>query len=423
MSCITRVAKRCAVIALLAVLLWSVLAPSGSAQTFERVPVVLDAREVLPRELLTGPNYTVRNLVMSDGLINTYEVDTFYGTLKVESTALLLKRIGELKAISRIEQLKGTDTYSNAFKQAAMAPVKTAEGLVTDPGGTVSSVASGIGRFFSNVEQSVTSKDPDQPGAAQSLLGQAAYKRQFAYQFGVDPYSSYAPLQKALDDVSWTAAAGSLTVKAAMMAIPGAAGTAIGFGGTADSLKQLVSEKTPAELDRMNRERLRDMGVTDYVAQDFLTNASYDPQEKTLLVGALWSMAGVRSAGLYIHKAASAHEEPVVLYMRVMAQLMEVYNEKYGPVDSFLNAGGTPLLMTKGGKVVGVFPLDYIVWTAWLASKEAGIAKAVGALPGITEKELWFTGKVDASARKALEKRGWKVEDNVQERLLRKPLF
>lgn len=81
------------------------------------------------------------------------------------------------------------------------------------------------------------------------------------------------------------------------------------------------------------------------------------------------------------------------------------------------------MLMTKGGKVVGVFPLDYIVWTAWLASKEAGIAKAVGALPGITEKELWFTGKVDASARKALEKRGWKVEDNVQERLLRKPLF
>jgi hypothetical protein len=419
MSCISSVAKRYGVIALLAVLLWSVLAPSGSAQTFERVPVVLDAREVLPRELLTGANYTVRNLVMSDGLINTYDVDTFYGPLKVESTALLLKRIGELKAISRIEQLKGTDTYTNALKQAAMAPVKTAEGLVTDPGGTVSGVVTGIGRFFSNVEQSVTSTDPDQPGAAQALSGQAAYKRQFAYQFGVDPYSSFAPLQKALDDVSWTAAAGSLTVKAAMMAIPGGAGTVIGFGGTADSLKQLVSEKTPADLDKMNRDRLRDMGVTDYVAQEFLTNTSYDPQEKTLLVGALWNMAGVTSPGIYIQKAASAHEEPVVLYMRVMAQLMEVYNEKYGPVARFVDAGGTPLLMTKGGKVVGVFPLDYIVWTAWLASKEAGISKTVGALPGTTAKELWFTGKVDASARKALEKRGWKVEDNVQEKFLR----
>jgi hypothetical protein len=45
---------------------------------------------VLPRDVLNGPNYAVRNLVLSDGLTNTYEVDTFYGTLKVESTALLV---------------------------------------------------------------------------------------------------------------------------------------------------------------------------------------------------------------------------------------------------------------------------------------------------------------------------------------------
>ena len=41
-------------------------------------------------------------------------------------------------------------------------------------------------------------------------------------------------------------------------------------------------------------------------------------------------------------------------------------------------------------------------------------------MPGITGKELWITGKVDAQARRALEKKGWKIEDNIQERFFKK---
>jgi hypothetical protein len=220
MSFIFHVIKTVVTLALTLSFLWTVFASPVLSQDFQRMPIVLHAPNVLPRELLTGPNYKVKDVVISDGLINIYELDTLYGPLKVESTALLLKRINELKAINRIDQLKGTEVYGNAFKQAAAGPLKTAEGLVTDPVGTVSGVATGIGHFFSNIERSVTTKDPYQPSAANALLGQAAYKRQFAHEFGVDPYSSYAPLQKALDDLSWTATAGGLTVKPAMMAIP-----------------------------------------------------------------------------------------------------------------------------------------------------------------------------------------------------------
>jgi len=389
------------------------------SQDFQKVPIVLSASELLPKELLTGTNYTVRNVVMNDGLINTYEIDTSYGLLKVESTALLLKRIAELKAISQIEQLKGTDVYGNAFKQAATAPLQTAEGLITDPSGTISAVGSGIGRFFSGIGQSVTSNDPYQPSATKSLLGQAAYKRQFAYQFGVDPYSSYAPFQKELDDLSWTAAAGGLTVKVAMMAIPGAAGTLVGMGGTAQSLKALVSEKTPGELETINRSKLSSMGVPDYSAQNFLTNFTYDPQEKTLLVGALANMASVMRPAIYIDKAAAANEESVALFMRVRAQLMEIYYKKKGLLTSFIDANGTPLVLSADGKVIGIFPFDYLAWTAGLAKTESAISAAIQQLPNITGKELWITGKVDAIAREALEKRGWKVEDNIQDRILR----
>ena len=129
----------------------SVFASTALSEEFQKTPVVLQASDVLPGALIQGPNYSVRATVISDGFINTYDLDTNYGPLRVESTALLLKRIGELKALAQIEQLKNTDVYMNAFKQVARGPINTAEGLVQDPSGTVSNVASGIGQFFSNV--------------------------------------------------------------------------------------------------------------------------------------------------------------------------------------------------------------------------------------------------------------------------------
>jgi hypothetical protein len=145
---------------------------------------------VLPGGLIQGPNYAVRAKVISDGFINTYDLDTNYGPLRVESTALLLKRIGELKALAQIEQLKNTDVYMNAFKQVARGPIKTAEGLVQDPSGTVSNVASGIGRFLSNVGSAVTSDSAYKGNLMNSALGQSSYKRQYAAEFEVDPYTS-----------------------------------------------------------------------------------------------------------------------------------------------------------------------------------------------------------------------------------------
>ncbi len=52
--------------------------------------------------------------------------------------------------------------------------------------------------------------------------------------------------------------------------------------------------------------------------------------------------------------------------------------------------------------------------------KENAVSEAIGKLPGVTGKELWIEGTVDPVARKALEDRGWKVEDKVRDTLLKK---
>jgi hypothetical protein len=41
-------------------------------------------------------------------------------------------------------------------------------------------------------------------------------------------------------------------------------------------------------------------------------------------------------------------------------------------------------------------------------------------MPGIRGKELWITGTIDPMARRILERKGWKLEDRIQDRLLKK---
>lgn len=395
----------------------SAFVSTARSEGFQHVPVALRASDVLPGQLLHGANYSVRATVISDGFINTYYLDTNYGPLRVESTALLLKRIGELNALARIEQLKKTDIYMNALKQVAAGPLRTAKGLAQDPSGTVANVGSGIGQFFSNVGNAAVSESAYKSRLVNSASGQASFKRKYAAEFGVDPYSSYEPLQRALNDLSWTAAAGGLTVKAAFMAIPGGAGFAVGAMGSADTAKGLLSEKTPVELESINRNSLAAMGVSNASIQAFLQNTLYDPYEQTLLVSALSSMKDVRDRGRYIDKAAAASEESVAVFLRVRAQLLSLYNDKTHSVKGFLDADGVPVLLTNNGRIVAIFPLDYILWTRNFARKLQTVAAALKQVPGISGKEFWVTGKMTPIARKALETNGWKVEERVQEKL------
>src|SRR5512137_499422 len=90
-------------------LLGSIIVSPAASQKFQKTPIVLLASEVLPKQMLIGPNYKIKGAVINDGLVNTYELDTLYGPVRVESTALLVKRVGELNALAKIEEIKKTD--------------------------------------------------------------------------------------------------------------------------------------------------------------------------------------------------------------------------------------------------------------------------------------------------------------------------
>ena len=99
-------------------------------------------------------------------------------------------------------------------------------------------------------------------------------------------------------------------------------------------------------------------------------------------MGELANMKGVKDRSKFIVGARAAQGETMAVFMRVMAQLMGLYNEKRKSVQNFVEADNLPLLQKKDGTVVAVLPLDHLAWTQRFANKEKAVSEAIVRYPG-----------------------------------------
>lgn len=301
---------------------------AASAVQIQTPPIHLQASQIIYQNLLRGPNYWVEENIKNDGFINTYTLQTSYGPLVIESTELLKIRQGELLAVEHMEKMRRTDVFKDAFKSAAKGPLKTVKGLFTSPVDTVTGTVTGIGRWFSDVGRSLTSDDPHQENVMKTALGYGAAKRKFAYELGVDPYSNFEPLQENLGELAWSAVGGGLTIKAAFGAIKDTPGKIVRGAGSSASMKKLVRDMSPEQLEDINTEKLEKMGVSKSLIKAFLNNKAFNPQEATLLVGALEEMTTVKDKDKFLAEATLARDESVARFTRLRAQLMAEYSKK-----------------------------------------------------------------------------------------------
>jgi hypothetical protein len=389
-------------------------AVSEELPALQDTPIILQATDVLPEEMLSGDGYAIEKDVINDGFINVYTVKTPYGNMEVESTALLKIRINELSAMAHMEELKKTKVFKDALKEGAKAPLETAKGIITSPVETVSGVATGIGRWFSDVGRSIVSDDPHQANVLSTAIGYAAQKRRFAYEYGVDPYTDFEPVQQALAEVSRAGVAGGLTPKLAFSAVKGKGGRVLSVTGTSDTMRKLVMDKSPAELRKINRKKLEAMGVEDSLAENFMENPAFNPQDMTLLVGELDSLSTIKGRDKIIEVAATATHASVARFVRIQVQMLGTFNANVATATEIVRVNRTVFFRTKGGTLVGLFPMDHIAWTYDLWLKQHSAAQAINEIEGVTGASLWVTGTVGDKARKALEMEGWTVIDNVE---------
>ena len=250
------------------------------------------------------------------------------------------------------------------------------------------------------------------------LIGFSRTKRDYAYQFGVDVYSDNKVLQDRLDEISWAGYGGSMTLSAALAAIPGGAGVAITVVGTNRVLNDLFRTTPPVDLRRINGEKLTAMDVHPEIANAYLNNGAFSPRQQTLLVEALDQMKGVRNRAAFVRFATPTPNADIAFFRERQAEMYAGYHKVVPPIASFASLAEFAAARTASGALIFCVPLDYLVWTEPMGRFIIAANKVLDA-GGAKEKQLWVTGTLSPVARKEIESRGWKEQAGTESRLLK----
>jgi hypothetical protein len=391
-----------------------------AAQGVYEQSTTLNASKILPPEILAGPHHRVEERVYNDGFLNRYTVLSKFGGLVAVSTPMLRKRIGEINAMVRMEQIKGTKEFTASLKEAGTDTLAGFKNLVTKPVDTVKGAASGLAVAFRRAGDAIAGpkRSDTEDSRVKDLIGFSKTKREYAYQLGVDAYTDNEKLQDRLNEISWAGYAGGLTWAAAMAAVPGGAGLAITISGTHKLLNEVFRTTPPVDLRRMNAEKLKAMDVHAEVADAFLNNSIYSPRHQTILVNALDEMKGVRNRATFVRFAAATANADIAFFRQRQAEMYAGYHKTVTPVEVFIALGEFAAVRTTKNEVVFNVPLDHLVWTQDMAKLLTAADYQVTKLTRPANKQLWVAGTVSVRARKEIESRGWQVQERSEERLL-----
>lgn len=382
-------------------------------------PVTFKASQILPDDLLKGPNHQVDETVVNDGFLNIYTIKSRFGDVQATSTAKLRKYVHEISAVARMKEIQGSDEFAKGMTDKAGDVLEGGKALITDPVNTVSSTVSGVGKLFSRAKENIAggSRSDAEGNRLASLLGYEKAKRDIGYKFGVDVYSHNKILQDELGNLSGASGTGTLVMSGLLMAIPGGAGVAVSVTGGNELMANVMRDNAPADLRKLNREKLSAMGVTQDVADIFIANGIYTPQEQTFLVAALDNMTNTANRSEFIKFATLTDNADIAFFRQRQAQMYETYNRTVEPIESFVTIGDISTGRTRSGKIVFNVPLDHLVWSRNMAAAASIITQKVNQMEGVTGRELWNTGSVSPHAKESLEKMGWTVHEHAETKL------
>jgi len=390
-----------------ALILMALPASTGALGGGYESPPTFSPSKILPPDLLRSPYHTIVGTVPVENFLDRYQMQTKYGTFTVLGTELLRMRVREVAATAKLEQVNGAETLVTSAGRTALKPLATAKDLVTAPGKTLNDTMKGVGGWFNRVDASMSATDPNREGTIASLAGGSKARRKLAFDAGVDPYTTFEPLNAELTRLASASAIGESGVNVGLAFVTGGAGIAISVGGTADTVRQVLRDKTAAELEQLGREKLAQMGVSPGTIDAFYASRSLTPTDKAVIVAAMMQLGNATGREIFVARTAQAKSYSEGFAYRRKAVLTAAYHKRIAPVRSFVAVGGTPLMQTTKG-LVAIVPMDYVYWSPQVE----GLISSAG-----PHGQLWITGTASKLATQNLASRGWTVVPRAGSRL------
>ena len=360
--------------------------------------------------IVIGPNYKVKPVVRSDGMMRIFNVETAYGEFEFDGVDFTKMRLRELDAVAALEKMSQSDEFGKAFGRAALAPIQFGANLITNPVNTVNRSLSGVANMFDRAGASLANTRADRDSIAESLLGVSDTQRQLAVELGVDPYTDFPPLAQRLKQMAGAMAGGGLPVRAGLAFIPGGVGIAISSASGMENVKDVLRTKSAAQLIAETRGVLQSLDVPPDSIDRLLQNRNYTPTDLLIMSRALASIGAQNTAAFVDSAAADATTRDIAFYERQLAVLMAARNTALGGIAAFTTASGQPIALRRNGSAIAVFPLDDLAWTevpsrAFVATTAALKREQHGDHP-----VLATTGTVTPLAASEIRKLGWKIE-------------
>ena len=291
---------------------------------------------MLPPDLVRSPYHSIAGPVTVDGFLDRYQMQTKYGTFTVLGTDLLRMRVREVAATAHLEEINGADTLVTSAGKTALKPLGTVKDLVTAPGKTVSDTVHGVGNIFGQVDAGISATDPNREGTIASLTGGSKARRKLAYDFGVDPYTTFEPLNAELKRVASASAIGETATNAGLAFVTGGAGIAISVGGTSSDLREALRDKSAADLEKMGHEELAAMGVSEGAIAAFYATQWLTPTDKAVIVEAMMHLGNAGQREIFIARTAQAKTYAEGFAYRRKAELTAAYQQRVAS-DSVLH--------------------------------------------------------------------------------------
>lgn len=393
---------------LFVILIFSLIVHADSG-TYEE-PAIISAHEFVPASLLSSDLYSISDDIDTHGFTNTYQISSEFGDFTAHGNEMLYKLIQEIMAINELEKFKATPRFAEAVKASASSPFEIMESLIIDPADTVSGLPEDIEKInLDMLEMTSREKNVHDKKHKHDLAIFAAHKRQLAYDLNVDVYSTNKVLQQYLNSVGWATYSSDQAVPVSLEPLD-----SINFTKDSHRLHNLLRDKTPEQLHKINAKYLTEMGIDKTVIEAFFANPWLTPRYETMVVGELYSQGLKGGLNEYIGLVnTSSSEQDAFFYQNITKLISHYLNNTTESEVSIEIINDFAVLKVRKHYVIPIL-IDNGYWSEQSAKTINNFERNIRGDGGDDIQILvWITGEVSDRAKSELKKKRIFIVENA----------